>query len=110
MQKLRGDLLVGFDPISIFLSKLQERFGHLLDFGVDMVGGNQIGLRWKIREPLLSPLDPATAFAMMPTAAAMESGSATGLQVSLQMSAVLQDILEMCPGLVAGTVDTQLSQ
>ena len=110
MQKLRGDLLVGFDPVGMFLSKLQERFGHLLDFGVDMVGGSQIGLRWKTRKPLLSPLDPATAFAMMPAAAVIKSGSATGLQVSLQMSAVLQDILDLCPGLVTATIDTQLSQ
>ncbi|KAK9853898.1 hypothetical protein WJX84_008605, partial [Apatococcus fuscideae] len=53
MQKLRNDLLIGLDPLGMFLSQLEKRLGGTVDFGADLVGGTIIGLRWKSRKPLV---------------------------------------------------------
>ena len=41
------ELLVGFDPVSIFVSKLEQRFGHLGSFFMDSFGGEVIAIKWK---------------------------------------------------------------
>ncbi len=54
-EKVMKDLLVGFDPVSIFLDCLEERFGEIATFCVDHLGGSVIGIKWhsQVREPLM---------------------------------------------------------
>lgn len=44
--KLKRELLVGFDPVSIFVSLLERRFGHLATFFWDGYGGRVIAIKW----------------------------------------------------------------
>lgn len=40
------ELLVGFDPVAIFLEKLESRFKHLGRFFADLNGGEVIAIKW----------------------------------------------------------------
>ena len=105
MQKLRNDLLVGMEPLSIFLTQLEKRFGGALDFGADLVGGTVIGLRWKARRHQIAAVDATSAHTLMPSTNG-NAGSSKQLQGQLNVPAVLQDIQDVCQGLVLALVDT----
>ena len=90
----------------MLVEQLNQRFYHVADFGVDVVGGNQIGVRLKLRKPQASALDASIACAMMPQIAP-NAHKPGGLRVCLQMTAVVQDILNICTGLVLDVLDLQ---
>lgn len=105
MQKLRNDMLVGMDPLSIFLNQLEKRFGSALDFGADLISGTIIGLRWKVRKRQTAVVDAASAHTLMPSTNG-NSETSKQLQGQVNVPAVLQDIQDACHGLVLTLVDT----
>ena len=40
------ELLVGFDPVALFIEQLESRFGHLGLFFADFYGGEVIAAKW----------------------------------------------------------------
>jgi U3 small nucleolar RNA-associated protein 22 len=64
--KLRSELLVGFDPVSTFLALCCERYGHLATFCADPSGGfSAIGIKWRPEAFLPAPLRPNHAHGMV---------------------------------------------
>jgi U3 small nucleolar RNA-associated protein 22 len=76
--KLRSELLVGFDPVSTFLALCCERYGHLATFCADPAGGfPAIGIKWRPEAFLPAPLRPNHAHGMLEigaTAAGTQAG------------------------------------
>ena len=46
LQAARSQLLVGFDPVRLYLARLQQRFGHLGLFCAGLHGSCTIAVRW----------------------------------------------------------------
>jgi Nrap protein domain 6 len=46
-KRLRRELLVGFEPVPLFVALLERHFGNLAAFFYDGFGGRAIGLRWQ---------------------------------------------------------------
>ena len=46
LQAARSQLLVGFDPVALYLASLQQRFGHLGLFCAGIQGSCTIAIRW----------------------------------------------------------------
>lgn len=46
-KRLRRELLVGFDPVPLFVALLERYFGHLAALFYDGCGGRAIGIRWR---------------------------------------------------------------
>ena len=46
LQSARSQLLVGFDPVALYLTSLQQRFGHLGLFCAGVRGSCTIAIRW----------------------------------------------------------------
>lgn len=44
-KRLRRELLVGFDPVPLYVALLEEDFGHLAAFFYDGCGGRAVGIR-----------------------------------------------------------------
>lgn len=44
---MRRELLVGFDPLPLYLSLLESRFSDLAVFCADFVGGALVGVKWR---------------------------------------------------------------
>ncbi len=65
-EKLRQELLIGFDPLDPFLAALEERFGHLATFCADPLGGTPvIGVKWRPEAFMAQKLRVAAAHATM---------------------------------------------
>jgi len=47
LTKRTGSLLIGFNPVKLYLKELQERFGDKALFFYDSLGGSLIGIVWK---------------------------------------------------------------
>ena len=45
-ERVAKDLLVGFDPVSIYLAGLQRRFDGVATFCADILGGPLVGVKW----------------------------------------------------------------
>ncbi len=98
--KLRKELLIGFDPVSLFLHRLQERFQGHASFCVDSIGGLVIGIKWSAKAQEEAPFDVMKAH-MLERAEAVEHRSAPHVQAcTLSVSAVLTDIKALGAGLV----------
>ena len=98
--KLRKELLIGFDPVSLFLHQLQERFQGYASFCVDGIGGHVIGIKWSAKAREAAPFNVKTAHMLEP-AEAENHGSAPQVQAcTLSVSAVLTDIKALGAGLV----------
>jgi len=98
--KLRKELLVGFDPVSLFLHQLQERFQGYASFCVDGIGGYVIGIKWSAKAQEVAPFDVKKAH-MLERAEAEEHRPAPHVQgCTLSVSAVLTDIKALGAGLV----------
>jgi hypothetical protein len=64
--KLRAELLVGFDPVKMYLSLLTQRYGHLAQFCADSSSGfPAIGIKWQPSAFLPAPLRPNLAHGQM---------------------------------------------
>ena len=44
-KRLRRELLIGFDPVPLFVALLESHFGHLAALFYDGCGGRAIGIR-----------------------------------------------------------------
>ncbi|KAI8473415.1 MAG: Nrap protein [Monoraphidium minutum] len=63
---LLPELLVGFDPVSRYVSLLEDRFGHLAAFCADAGGGYPaVGVKWLPAAFVPAPLRPALAHAVV---------------------------------------------
>ena len=61
--RIQQELIVGFDPVKIFVELLEQRLGHLGMFFYDKYGGDIIAIKWhsKVQAPVPSlQLDFAT--------------------------------------------------
>lgn len=80
--KLRSELLVGFDPVKLYLGLLSQRYGHLAQFCADSSSGfPAIGIKWQPAAFLPGPLRPNLAHAQMEvcvTAAGAAAGAGAG--------------------------------
>jgi hypothetical protein len=77
--KLRSELLVGFDPVSTFLGLCCERYGHLATFCADPAGGfAAIGIKWRAEAFLPAPLRPNHAHGMLAIGATAAGTAAAG--------------------------------
>lgn len=66
VEKLRAELLVGFDPINHYVQLCNERYGHLATFCADSSGGfAAVGVKWKPEAFLPAPLRPALGYGVM---------------------------------------------
>lgn len=54
-ERVARDLLVGFDPLSIYLAGLERRFDGVATFCADALGGPLIGVKWglQVKHPKL---------------------------------------------------------
>jgi len=48
-ERVARDLLVGFDPLSIYLAGLERRFDGVATFCADALGGPLIGVKWGLQ-------------------------------------------------------------
>lgn len=65
-KRLRRELLVGFDPVPLYVALLEEHFGHLAAFFYDGCGGRAVGIRWHTATSLPTTFSPATAHTAKP--------------------------------------------
>lgn len=64
--KLRSELLVGFDPVNHYLLLLTQRYGHMAQFCADSSSGfPAVGIKWQPAAFLPAPLKPNLAHAQM---------------------------------------------
>lgn len=93
---VQKELLVGFDPVPLYVSLLEERFGGVAVVCADYVGGSAVGL--KMRGPAMQPgpLRPEGAHASQP----LKLNGVEGLVVGPDLAAVAADALALGAGLV----------
>ena len=100
---VKKELLVGFDPLPLFVSLLEERFGAVAVVCADFNGGASVGLKFK--GSALKPwgsLIPEAAHTVKPVSVeeeGEEEGGA-GLAVATDFAAVASDCLVLGQGLV----------
>lgn len=88
LAKLRRELLVGFDPLALFLRKCAERFGHLGTFCADAHGGRVVAVKWDPAAFAPAPLQVATAHTSLPCQFTAGAGGAASLQQQQAVMAV----------------------
>jgi hypothetical protein len=95
-EALLPELLVGFDPVSHYLSLLEDRFGHLAAFCADSPGGfPAVAVKWAPPAFVPAPLRPALAHAVL------EAGPGLVLP---NLPQVLQEMHLLGEGLVSEVV------
>ena len=55
--KLRKELLIGFDPVRLFIQDVQQQCEGIAIFLVDIFGGHAIGVKWDAKALEAHPLD-----------------------------------------------------
>lgn len=104
MKRVSQDLLIGFDPVAVYLGLLRSRYGHLGMFCADNVGGVAIGVKWDPQAFVPLPLDPETAHTAVPVARGIgfdgRRGSGVVKLVVPDVPQVLREITELGSGLV----------
>ena len=73
---VRRELLVGFEPVPLFLALLEQRFGELAVFCADYTGGTVAAIKWRPAAFLQAPLRPALAHALCPLTPAAAAAEA----------------------------------
>lgn len=77
--KLRSELLVGFDPVNIYLSLLAQRYGHMAQFCAEGSSGfPAIGIKWQPAAFLPGALRPNLAHAQMEVCVTAAAAAAAG--------------------------------
>lgn len=97
--KLRRELLIGFDPVSMLLAQIQHRFQGAASFFVDLYGGDVLALKWHEKAFVPIPFDAAKAYMLEPH----EDGTDNVSHVQhciVSVSAVVSDIRLLGAGLV----------
>ncbi len=98
--KLRKELLIGFDPVSLFLHQLQGRFQGYATFFVDGIGGHVVGIKWSAKAQEAAPFDVKTAHMLEPADPEGHSPAPHVQACTLSVSALLTDIKALGAGLV----------
>ena len=97
--KLRRELLVGFDPVSMLIAQIQQRFQGAASFFVDLYGGDVLALKWHERTFVPVPFDAAKAYMLEPHNHG--TGNSSHVQHCIvSVSAVVSDIRLLGAGLV----------
>lgn len=97
---VRKELLVGFDPVPLYVTLLEERFGAVAVPCADYLGGTCVAL--KLKGPALHPgnVRPEAAHAMKPLNGVVPKDFDDSLVVVPDLEAVAADCLELGKGLV----------
>ncbi|KAL4542017.1 hypothetical protein Ndes2526B_g06504 [Nannochloris sp. 'desiccata'] len=97
---VRKELLVGFNPVPLYVSLLEDRFGAVAVPCADYLGGTSVGL--KLRGPALQPglLRPEAAHATKPLGGVVPKDFDDSLVVVPDLEAVAADCLALGKGLV----------
>jgi U3 small nucleolar RNA-associated protein 22 len=91
---VRKELLVGFDPVPLYIDLLEQRLGSVAVFCADYVGGAVVGVKWRRAAFAPAPLRPETAHAMAPAA------RGPPLEGAPDVEAILADAAALGAGLV----------
>jgi len=120
--KLVPELLVGFDPVSELLSRLEEQYGHMATFCADLHGGALLGIKWNPLAFMPAAAKATTYHTSLPcvltgtggtpSAADKSNGAAPGRRPGRAAAAscvphvvsVLSEIRELGEGLVEGVM------
>ena len=89
---IKKDLLIGFDPVTMFAKVLTEIYGQIAVVCLDVLCGDKIGV--KVKPKFLQPIEyhadyGCSVFAPVP-----------GNKVVVDLNALAQDIIDLGPGLV----------
>jgi U3 small nucleolar RNA-associated protein 22 len=95
---VRKELLVAFEPVSLFVDLLEQRFADVAVVCADYVGGDAVGLKLKGPMLRLGPVKAETAHAQKPSGAATTRGD-TALIVCPDIEAMAADALSLGIGL-----------
>jgi U3 small nucleolar RNA-associated protein 22 len=98
---VRKELLIEFDPVPLYVSLLEDRFGAVAVPCADYLGGTSVGL--KLRGPALQPtgnLRPEAAHATKPLDGVFPKSFDESLVVVPDLEAVAADCLVLGKGLV----------
>lgn len=96
--KLRKELLVGFDPVSMLVDQLQQRFHGAASFFVDVMGGHAIGIKWSSKAFEATMFDVKMSHCLEPVDGRV---FAHDLQMcTLSVSAMLADVKTLGAGLI----------
>ncbi|GMH37709.1 hypothetical protein BSKO_05582 [Bryopsis sp. KO-2023] len=91
------EVLVGFDPVRMYVDRLEAKFGHLAVFCYDEYGGKALGIRWRPNAFAERLVNPATCVASVPTSKKVKG---KGVVVKPDVKAVLREVWDMGRGLV----------
>lgn len=103
--KLRHELLIGFDPVSMLIEQLRQRFHGAAFFFVDMFGGDVLALKWSEKALMPVPFDAAKAYMLEPVADGQDATLDVQMCV-LSVSAVLSDVKVLGAGIVREVILT----
>jgi U3 small nucleolar RNA-associated protein 22 len=97
---VRKELLIGFDPVRLYVSLLEDRFGAVAVPCADYVGGTSVGL--KLRGPALQPgsVRPEAAHATKPLDGVLPKDFDDRLVVVPDLEAMAADCLGLGKGFV----------
>ena len=96
--KLRQELLVGFDPVTLLHDRLQQRYHGAASFFVDVVGGHAIVIKWNSKLLEGIPFDTKKAHLLEPLGS---QGAANGVRIcAFSESAIIADIKALGAGIV----------
>lgn len=98
--KLRKELILGFDPVSLLLHQLQDRFHESATFFVDSIGGHVIGIKWSARALEAAPFDVKKAHMLAPADFEGQDSAMKVQDCSLAVSALLADVKAVGSGLI----------
>lgn len=112
--KLRAELLIGFDPVSHYLSLLTQRYGHLAQFCADSSSSfPAIGIKWHPAAFLPALLRPNLAHAQVEVCLTSAHTPAAGSGVQKQKAAAgkgQSKSSSSCKGLVVPNVPQVLTE
>lgn len=98
--KLRKELLLGFDPVTLLLHQLSQRFHESATFFVDSIGGHVIGIKWSSGALAAAPFDVNRAHMLAPADCDGQTSAMKVQDCSLSVSALLADVKAVGAGLI----------
>lgn len=97
---------MGFEPLSLLLDALAQRYGHLAEFGADLYGGcRAVGVKWRSEAFLPAPISMHAAHALQPCSLTSGgSGSKGPVRCVPNLLQVLAEMRQLGEGLVEDLV------
>lgn len=99
--KLRKELLIGFDPVRLFMQHIQQQCEGVATILVDMFGGHAIGVKWDAKALEARPLDVQHASLLEPVKL---QNTGCVLKCMLSIPVLLSDIKASGAGLISHVV------